>query len=82
MYEYKTKINENGRLVIPAIHRKALGIKPGDEVIMRIEDDELHISNIKRALRRARGLVKHYIGTSEDLTESLISDRRKEALRE
>ncbi len=82
MYEYKTKINENGRLVIPAAHRKALGIEPGDEVIMRIADDELHISNIKHALRRARSLVKKYVKTDEDLTQSLVDDRRKEALLE
>lgn len=82
MHEYKTKINENGRLVIPAVHRKALGIKPGDEVILRVENDELHISNIKHALGRARTLVKQYIKTNEDLTQSLIDDRRKETARE
>jgi len=78
MQEYKTKINENGRLVIPASFRKALSIKAGDELILRIESDELHISNTKSALKRARKLVKQYIGDKTNLTDSLINDRRKE----
>jgi AbrB family looped-hinge helix DNA binding protein len=78
MHQYRTKINENGRLVVPAIYRKALGIKPGDELIMRLEDDELRITNVKQALRRARRVVKQYIRTKKDLTQSLIDDRRKE----
>lgn len=82
MFEYKTKLNENGRLVIPAAHRKALGLKPGDEVMLRIEDNELHISNVRQALNRARRLVKQYIKTDVDLTEDLINNRRKEAARE
>ncbi len=78
MQEHRTKINENGRLVIPAIYRKALDIKTGDEVILRLEEDELHISNLKHALKRARQLVKQYIGVKTSLTDSLIKDRHKE----
>ena len=82
MQEYKTKINENGRLVIPASFRKALDIKSGDEVILRFEENELHISSTKHALKRARQLVKQYIGAETDLSNSLINDRRKEVANE
>ena len=78
MQEHKTTINENGRLVIPASYRKALDIKAGDEVILRLEADELRISNVKHALKRARKLVNQYIGADINLTDSLINDRRKE----
>jgi AbrB family looped-hinge helix DNA binding protein len=37
----RTRLNENGRLVIPASFRKALGINSGDEVVLRLEDDEV-----------------------------------------
>ena len=46
--EARTRINENGRMVIPASFRKALGINPGDELVLRIEDDELRITTLKR----------------------------------
>ncbi len=82
MQEHRAKINENGRLVIPAVYRKALDIKAGDEVILRLDKDELHISSVKHALKRARQLVKQYIKSDVNLTDSLISERRQEALHE
>ena len=42
--ETRMRVNENGRVVIPASYRKALGIKAGDQVILRMEDDELRIT--------------------------------------
>jgi AbrB family looped-hinge helix DNA binding protein len=41
MVEARMKLNENGRVVIPAQVRAALGIEAGDELLMRVEDDEL-----------------------------------------
>jgi AbrB family looped-hinge helix DNA binding protein len=49
--ETRMRINENGRLVIPASFRKALGINVGDEVVLRIEDDELRITTLERLPR-------------------------------
>ena len=82
MHEYRTRISENGRLLIPVAYRKALGIKPGDEVVLRLEDNELHISTSKQALKRARQLVRQYVKADESLVDNLISDRRKEAMHE
>jgi len=42
--EARLRVNENSRVVIPASFRKALGINVGDEVVLRIEDDELRIT--------------------------------------
>ena len=39
----RMRVNENGRVVIPASFRKRLGIRIGDEVVLQIEDDELRI---------------------------------------
>ena len=52
--ETRLRVNENGRVVIPASFRKALGINAGDEVVLRIEDDELRITTLKRRLERSR----------------------------
>ena len=42
--EARLRVNENGRVVIPAAFRKALGIKVGDEVVLRVQDGELRIT--------------------------------------
>jgi AbrB family looped-hinge helix DNA binding protein len=82
MLRAKTKLTANGRIVIPAAVRKALDLRPGDELIMRVEDGELRLSTRRQALARARRMIRRYIPSDEDLTESLIDDRRREAERE
>jgi AbrB family looped-hinge helix DNA binding protein len=80
--ETRTRINQNGRVVIPASFRKALGINIGDEVVLRIEDDELRISTLKRRIERAQRLVRQHVKTGTSLADELIADRRKAAKRE
>jgi len=76
------RVNENGRVVIPASYRKALGIKAGDEVILRMEDDELRITTMKRRIERAQRLVRKYVKPGTSLVDELIAERREAAKRE
>jgi len=76
------RVNENGRVVIPASYRKALGIKAGDEVILRMEDDELRITTMKRRLERARRRIRQYVKPGVSLADELIAERRETAKRE
>ena len=80
--ETRIRINENGRVVIPASYRKALGIKPGDEVILRMEDDELRITTMKRRIERVQRLVRKYVKPGISLVDELIAELREAAKRE
>jgi AbrB family looped-hinge helix DNA binding protein len=80
--ETRMRINENGRVVIPASYRKALGIKAGDEVILRMEDGELRITTMKRRLERAQRRVRQYVKPGVSLADELIAERREAARRE
>jgi AbrB family looped-hinge helix DNA binding protein len=80
--EARLRINENGRVVIPASFRKALGINPGDEVILRLEDDELRITTMKRRIERAQRLVRKYVKPGVSLVDELIAERREAAKNE
>lgn len=80
--ESRTRVNENGRLVIPASFRKALGIKIGDEVVLRIEDDELRITTLQHRLARAQRLVRKHVKPGDSLSAELITERRQAARRE
>ncbi len=80
--ETRLRVNENGRVVIPASFRKALGIRPGDEVLLRLEDDELRITTQRNRLERARKLVRKYIPAGRSLADELIAERRQAAQEE
>jgi AbrB family looped-hinge helix DNA binding protein len=80
--DVRLRINENGRVVIPAAFRKALGIKPGDEVILRLDDGELRISTFRSRLERARRHVRKYVKPGVSLVDELIAERREEAKHE
>jgi len=77
----KTIIREGGRLVIPSAYRKALGLKPGDEVLLSLEDGEIRVVSTRQAVARAQTLVRRYIPKGRKLSDELIKDRREEATR-
>ena len=76
------KITPGGRLVIPARHRKALGLKTGDEVLLRLVDGELRILSQAEAVRRAQAMVKKHVKRGRSLVDELLRERRLEARRE
>lgn len=72
----RIRINEDGRIVIPAPYRKALGLKAGDQVILRFEDDELRITALKRRIERAQRRIRKYVKPGQSLADELIAERR------
>lgn len=77
-----TKIAEGGRLVIPAEHRRALGLEIGDEVIIRVEGGELRILTRSEAIKRAQENVRRHVKGGRSLVDELSAERRAEAGRE
>jgi AbrB family looped-hinge helix DNA binding protein len=82
MESARTKIDASGRVAIPAEHLRALGLREGDTVIMRVEDGELRIISIRQALRRAQEIVRKYVPADRSLADELFAERREEAARE
>jgi AbrB family looped-hinge helix DNA binding protein len=80
--ETRMRVNQNGRIVIPASFRKALGINAGDEVVLRIKDDELRISSLNRRIERAQRLVRRHVKPGTSLADELIAERREASKRE
>jgi AbrB family looped-hinge helix DNA binding protein len=77
-----TRINENGRVVIPASFRRALGIRTGDTIVLRIENDELRITTLRQRLAKAQQIVRKHITPTTSLVDELIAERREAARRE
>jgi len=78
----RMRVNENGRVVIPASFRKRLGIRVGDEVVLQIQDDELRITTLKRNIERAQRLVRKHVKRGTSLVDELIAERREAARNE
>ena len=81
MGEFKTKLGDGGRLVIPAKYRKALDLKPGDEIVMLLEKNELRVMGSQQAIKQAQAIVRRYIPEGRSLSDELIQERREEASR-
>jgi hypothetical protein len=54
-----------------------MGIRSGDEVVLRIENGELRSSGLThRHISRARRLVRKYVKPGTSLVDELIAKRR------
>jgi AbrB family looped-hinge helix DNA binding protein len=80
--ESRTRVNENGRVVIPASFRRALGIKAGDALVLRLEEGELRIATLRHRLAKAQQLVRKHVAPTRSLADELIAERREAAKRE
>ncbi|HEY5208286.1 MAG TPA: AbrB/MazE/SpoVT family DNA-binding domain-containing protein [Stellaceae bacterium] len=79
----KAKINNQGRIVLPAECREAAGMAPGAEVMVEVVGvGELRLRTKAEAIRKAQAIVARYIPKDRDLVSELIVERRKEAARE
>ena len=75
----KAKLDSAGRIVVPAAFRKALGVKPGEYLILRIEDGELHAWTFEYAIRKSQEIMRKHVPPGVSLVDELIAERRSEA---
>lgn len=75
----RTRIEGKGQVVIPASFRSALGLKIGDEINMRIEDNEISISLQSRLVKSRERLTK-FVKPGRLLSDELIAERRRAAM--
>lgn len=76
MKAFKSYIDSNGRLAIPAKIRKKLHINKGDEVTIKLSNSELVVSTYHSNIERAREILKKY--GNPDLQSSLQSLRKQD----
>ncbi|GBD39081.1 hypothetical protein HRbin37_01346 [bacterium HR37] len=75
---YLLHIGPQGRVVIPAPMRKALGVKPGDMVVGWIEGDKLILQPRRVVEQELWSMFRKAKFSSKEL----IAERREEAKRE
>jgi AbrB family looped-hinge helix DNA binding protein len=77
-----TKVNENGRILIPAAIREQMGIKPGDSVVLTLEDGVLRVESYRAIIRKMQQEMQQYKKPGVSVTDEFIAERREEARRE
>jgi AbrB family looped-hinge helix DNA binding protein len=75
-----TRINANGRIVIPAAMREKLGLRKDDSIVMEIEDGVLRIESYLSRIRRIQAEFAHLAPDGGPLaSDDLVMERRQEA---
>ena len=78
----RSKINQNGRIVIPAAIRQEMGLKAGESVLMEVEDGVLRIESYRARIRRIQREIAQFAKPGILASDELIAERREEARRE
>ena len=78
----RTVLDDAGGICLPIEYQQSLGIKPGDEIIMRLDDGGIHIIPLNTSVQKAREIVRKYVSPGKRLVDALIQDRKRESERE
>ena len=77
-----TKLDSAGRLLVPSELRESLDLKPGTNVVLHVENGELHIVSQREVMRKAQALLRRYVPEGVSLVDELIAERRRETAKE
>jgi hypothetical protein len=62
--------------------RAALGMKVGDKLTVRLEDNELRIYTYAQGIRRIQEMVRKYVPDDVGTVDEFLAERRREAAKE
>lgn len=68
------RVSDNGRMVLPASVRKAMGLQGDTKVILTLEDDQVHLSPIGHGVSRAQALYRKHANAART-TDDFLGDR-------
>jgi len=71
-------LGPGGRVVIPAVFRKAMQVTEGDRLMARVVDGELRLITPQMGIRKAQKIVRETIPGDESLVDTLMENRRRE----
>lgn len=78
---FRLRLGPQGRIVVPAHVRRALGLEVGDLLVASVEDGRLVLEPRAKALASLRAMVAAAAG-DRDLVTELLDERREEVRRE
>lgn len=82
MQIHTVKLSREGRVLIPAEVRAAMGLSEGTHLSLAVQDGEIRLFDRVQALRRARDIARKYKKAGDSVVDELLHERRVEADRE
>ncbi|MEJ7608659.1 MAG: AbrB/MazE/SpoVT family DNA-binding domain-containing protein [Bryobacteraceae bacterium] len=78
-----SKMDQSGRILIPAAWRNRMNLPPGTEVVLGFDEGTVVVLGTRAdGVKRAQALIRKYIPEGRKLSEELVQERRDEAARE
>ena len=71
------KIASNGRMVLPAAVREALGLHGEGRLILAVDGDEVRLSPISRVVARVQGLYRDNV-KNDATSDAFLKERRRD----
>jgi AbrB family looped-hinge helix DNA binding protein len=74
-----TRVDDQGRVLVPASIRRRLRLTPGSELMVWVEDGELRAQTLEEGIKRAQAIVTRHTKGKKGLLEEFLAERRREA---
>ena len=72
------RVAENGRILLPAFVREAMGVQGGAKLILTLDGDEVRLTPMQHGISRARELYRQHAMVDRS-TEDFLAERKAEA---
>jgi len=78
----RVRVDDQGRLMLPASLRRRMGISSGDTVLAAVEEDgRLVVWTFENGVRRAQEIARRHIAPGSYTVDDFLGERREEARR-
>ena len=74
----RVRVDQAGRVVVPAGIRKALGIHSGQSLAISLDGDSIRLLTIDAALERVRAIARRRRKLCSSVVDGFIAERRAE----
>jgi len=76
----RVRVDDQGRLMLPASLRRRMGISSGDTVLATVEEDgRLVVWTFANGVRRAQEIARRHIAPGSYTVDDFLGERREEA---
>ena len=76
---YVIPVQENGRMILPAVLRRRLGLEKGDRVVVEETENGFSLTTSRERRRRSQAIAAKYARGTADVVDRFLADKREEA---